>query len=321
MTAMRAPREPLLDMPASAMLFETADLDHAREQIGRVYCPCRFSAGVRRPTPARMHNLPGLAVGVSRFAYGADIVVEPERFGDFVLVLSTLAGRAAIAAEGCRHDGGPGRTVLVSHRQPARFHYSADNVQLVARIPVARLAEVGASLAASPAAVPASQVLDGAQHARWLALLGGLQQLLHPDTPAPLRSLLLPRAEELLLTSLLWNPVRPGGPPAPASLRRALDFMHAHAGEALTLAAIARAAQCGARTLHRVFQQSRGRTPMQELRQIRLARVRQALLHDAAPASVTATALRWGFTHLGQFAQDYRRAFGEKPSDTLRRRA
>jgi len=26
----------------------------------------------------------------------------------------------------------------------------------------------------------------------------------------------------------------------------------------------------------------------------------------------------WGFWHMGQFARDYRRLFGELPSDTLR---
>jgi AraC family ethanolamine operon transcriptional activator len=29
-------------------------------------------------------------------------------------------------------------------------------------------------------------------------------------------------------------------------------------------------------------------------------------------------AMRWGFLHFGRFAEDYRRLFGERPSDTLR---
>jgi AraC-like DNA-binding protein len=34
--------------------------------------------------------------------------------------------------------------------------------------------------------------------------------------------------------------------------------------------------------------------------------------------SVAALAARWGFTHLGRFAVDYRRRFGTYPSQTLR---
>ncbi|QBR00701.1 helix-turn-helix domain-containing protein [Paraburkholderia pallida] len=35
--------------------------------------------------------------------------------------------------------------------------------------------------------------------------------------------------------------------------------------------------------------------------------------------SVTAAAMKWGFLHLGGFAQDYRFMFGERASDTVRR--
>jgi AraC-like DNA-binding protein len=44
-------------------------------------------------------------------------------------------------------------------------------------------------------------------------------------------------------------------------------------------------------------------------------------LQSAQPAngeSVATIAARWGFTHLGRFAIDYRRRFGSYPSQTLR---
>jgi len=34
--------------------------------------------------------------------------------------------------------------------------------------------------------------------------------------------------------------------------------------------------------------------------------------------TVTATAERWGFGHLGEFSVMYRKRFGESPSQTLR---
>lgn len=59
---------------------------------------------------------------------------------------------------------------------------------------------------------------------------------------------------------------------------------------------------------------------MTYLRRLRLEKVHEEL-SAAEPdlASVTEVATRWGFVHLGRFAAAYYRAFGEFPSETLRR--
>jgi AraC-like DNA-binding protein len=61
---------------------------------------------------------------------------------------------------------------------------------------------------------------------------------------------------------------------------------------------------------------------MAYLKRVRLERVRAEL---AAPPRggrrrVTEIATAWGFSHLGNFAKDYKKQFGETPSATLRRR-
>lgn len=57
-------------------------------------------------------------------------------------------------------------------------------------------------------------------------------------------------------------------------------------------------------------------TAVDYLRTIRLNRVRMEL---AWRPTVTYAAAEWGFWHLGNFARDYQRLFGELPSDTHRR--
>jgi AraC-like DNA-binding protein len=41
---------------------------------------------------------------------------------------------------------------------------------------------------------------------------------------------------------------------------------------------------------------------------------------DPDLTTATITAWRWGFGHYGQFAAEYRRRYGRKPSETLRAR-
>jgi len=74
------------------------------------------------------------------------------------------------------------------------------------------------------------------------------------------------------------------------------------------------------RKLNYCFQEVLGLSPVKYLRAVRLNGARREL-RGAGAASVQDAATRWGFWHLGQFAQDYRRQFGELPSHTLRTRA
>jgi AraC-like DNA-binding protein len=55
------------------------------------------------------------------------------------------------------------------------------------------------------------------------------------------------------------------------------------------------------------------------VRQRRLHAVRRDLLAGDPGRTVTRVAFKWGFNHLGRFAAQYAREFGESPRDTLKR--
>src|SRR5215212_6551662 len=106
----------------------------------------------------------------------------------------------------------------------------------------------------------------------------------------------------------------------PQPLRRALIFIEERAGDPITLNEIAMAARLSPRGLQAAFRRHLDTTPLAHLRSIRMERAHRDL-QSADPAngvSVAATAAKWGFTHLGRFAIDYRRRFGVYPSQTLR---
>jgi AraC-like DNA-binding protein/tetratricopeptide (TPR) repeat protein len=108
--------------------------------------------------------------------------------------------------------------------------------------------------------------------------------------------------------------------PQPRSVRRAVQAMRADLGRRWTLDGIAAAAGVSARTLQRQFKSCFGKSPQALLRDIGFERARHELLQGRAESKVMNVALRCGFAHVGRFAVDYRRRFGETPSQTLKRR-
>ena len=101
--------------------------------------------------------------------------------------------------------------------------------------------------------------------------------------------------------------------------RLALEILHARAEEPLSITEVAAELGMGIRSLQMLFIKTFGIGPREMLNQIRLDLARKRLLTARPDAQVTSIALDSGFTHLGRFSEAYRRAFGERPIDTLRR--
>ncbi len=102
-------------------------------------------------------------------------------------------------------------------------------------------------------------------------------------------------------------------------VRAVEEFVSAHADEPLSLGDLCRIAGVSARTLQFSFNKHRGCSPTQFWRATRLDRARFEILSLEEPKSITEIATKWGFLHLGRFAAEYAKRFGETPSATLRR--
>ncbi|HLF31700.1 MAG TPA: helix-turn-helix transcriptional regulator [Xanthomonadales bacterium] len=139
----------------------------------------------------------------------------------------------------------------------------------------------------------------------------------------------LEHLEELIAASLIYSNnhnyseilLSPSEVSTPRHVRIAMDYIHAHAEDALTLHSLAEVAASSSRSLARGFQKYKNCTPMAYLRTVRIERAHEELMR-ACPEnySVILIANKWGFFNPGRFAQAYRKRFGENPSDTLRRR-
>jgi AraC-like DNA-binding protein len=105
----------------------------------------------------------------------------------------------------------------------------------------------------------------------------------------------------------------------PRDVGRALAYMRRALAHPLSVAELAQFCGVPERTLQRHFVTFLGRPPLAHFRRLRLGAVREALLAPGDGASITEIATSFGFTHLGRFAAEYRRLFGETPSATLAR--
>jgi len=106
---------------------------------------------------------------------------------------------------------------------------------------------------------------------------------------------------------------------APWQVRRAEGYIAANWDKPLTIEALAEETGASVRSIFRAFKQSRGYTPFEFAKRVRLAQARRMLENVDASRSVTDVAFACGFSDLGRFSKDFTQAFGERPSEVLKR--
>lgn len=107
---------------------------------------------------------------------------------------------------------------------------------------------------------------------------------------------------------------------APWAVRKAIDFITAHARRDISVSEVAAAAGVSLRALQQNFQRSLKLSPQDYIKKVRLEGARRALRDLASPRSIEEIAAEWGFVNRGHFATLYRKTFGELPSQTRRSR-
>jgi AraC-like DNA-binding protein len=313
-------------------LLVTKDLDEARHYITDVYIPHDLETRDGRILDFRLRYLASERLTVGHLVYGADaeLLVPPMR--DCYHMNLTLSGSTMVSQRGRWASTEAGRSgVLFNPTDAFTVRWSPDAVQYAVKLPRRSVESHLAKLIHRPVeqpiafdlgfdlSSPTGQSLLSSVHflRRELARPGGLATM--PVARDQLESLVL---TQLLLTipnnyaDLLRAPEAPA---RQSHIRRVVELIDAHPERDLTLAELAQAAGTTARALQRGFKDIVGMSPTAYVRAVRLDRVRDELLGGGPAVSVTDVAMRWGFFHLGRFAQQYKDRFGVLPSQTARR--
>jgi AraC family ethanolamine operon transcriptional activator len=158
-----------------------------------------------------------------------------------------------------------------------------------------------------------------------MAFLGATtRSLVKPDAPSPLSELAKSAVELIaraLVSALPPRHTKPSIKRQRQLIRQAEDYV-AHFSELpLRIGQLCREIDISERTLREAFYKATDTSPLAYLKTQQLNRVYR-ILRDVDPdeALIKDVAVANGFTHPGQFSRDYKRLFGELPSETLQRR-
>ncbi len=128
----------------------------------------------------------------------------------------------------------------------------------------------------------------------------------------------------LALVALLASAGNKSASPQPKTRRQRIvldseTLIAKYSEDPMTVQRLCRHTGVSKRTLEYAFDEQLGVTPKHFINFIRLNAVRKQLRSGTVEKVVDA-ANAWGFWHMGQFAADYRKLFGELPSSTLSQR-
>ncbi len=254
---------------------------------------------LRRGTPHDNLTIRIVAAGGTLYSVGRETLAAVPGQG---LILNTALAESGEYAEGSVHS-----TFTLHGEEVARTLQSAFERPVTKRLDFAVPFDVhtatGATLAGIMAAIAAGfrgdAPLASAPHAA-RRLRDALIMLILETFPHPYSS---------------WFE-RQAPAPAPWLIRRAIEFIDAHTSGPLTVQDVTEAIGIGLRSLQEGFRRHKQMSPHDYLKQARLAGVRAELLDPLSTRSIEEIARHWGFVNRGHFALDYRRTFGERPSQT-----
>ena len=314
-------------------LFESRDMGETRESVARVFCAHRLVTLQPRVELNACHHSARLHrhVSLNYVQYGPGVQIDPGCLQDFFLLQIPLRGAASIRCGAQQVEATPRLASLPSPTEPLTMRWADDSPHLIVWFArSALLARLEALLQApvrEPLVFDLGLPLDTPAAAPLVHFIDYLRLTLDAGNALQSGGRLGEHAEEYLMSSLLMsaghNHTRALAGEAqrqllPRVVRKAQEYMAAHADQPLSLADVCREAGCSARALQVAFRQHAGSGPMEFLRELRLDRVRTELLaaSGSAGGGVRQVAQKYGFLHLGHFAAQYWARFGERPSET-----
>ena len=310
-------------------VLHSRDPEFVRNRLSADFGATRLEPGADRGDfAARVNHLQIGGLGLSYCEYASKVSLE---FGEasFVRQIFNLSGSGQYEAGGHSGEITPGSwSSILPAEAPLKLDFQPGYRQLVLRIEFDALLR---NLSALLGQDVDTLVFDGTGD-RQPAMEALRRRVLHFATDFNERGvffsdLAAAEVERMVIMKFLMCHrhnythllMREPLPSAPSTVRAVEEFIEANWNKPIDIQSMTEVAKVSARSLFRQFKKDRGYSPADFAKRIRLNHARAMLEQSGGEVSVTQIALKCGFQNPGHFARDFRLAFGELPSETLRR--
>lgn len=270
-------------------------------------------------------------ISLGRMSYGGRALIEVENLKDFMMVQMPITGHEIIKKEGISYHSYNQCGSILNSNEDIRLLHFKDTEKLILKVDNSLLNKHCQNLISrslkDDIRFEANIDCTSLEGQKWEQTCEYVFQMLTTIKDVP--PILLTQYEELIATSLLLLQgnnyshlihQQKSQSVTPGFIRKIEKYIEEHAHEPLTILNIAEYGGISTRTLYAGFKRYRNTTPMLYLKEIRMRNVFDELQHaQSNEITVTEAAFKWGFNHLGHFSTDYKRRFGESPSETLLR--
>lgn len=314
-------------------LLESHDITEICDTVSKTYCQHSLRRRSSRASiDAQYCRASFGTLSFNYLRYGADVAIEPICFDRFYMLEVPLMGTAKLRYRGEEVESAGVVGSLVSSQGVLKSQWDGDTARLMVQLDRGLLERFATNMLGHAITRPIEFRLPvDMSHGIGAGLRDYVLHIAQQLTTNPFlrEHMLVERQIERTIAAMLLcgqphtysaevNAVAEPG--APKYVARAYDYIMENYRQDISIEDLVEVSGVSMRTLYAGFKRYKGVSPMLALKTRRLEAVHEDLLNACGGDSVTDIVFRWGFTHLGNFSRDYKKRFGELPSDTLRKR-
>lgn len=261
--------------------------------------------------------------GLSRISYGNHVRVKSPALDDIYHFQVVTRGECR-----WRHGGESlrvrrGQAMMVNPDEVIDLEYTQECEKVIIKVPASIMKSVSSTGSSAREQVVRFDRLpiDMRLCPSLMSILDAVFSEFEESGDSNLGAVTLPY-REIVLKKLLkvfpnnWNASDSVQPVSP-SMERIIRYIEENVKEDIELETLSQISNMSIRSIYNAFSRVFSTTPKSYVKLVKLRRLRNDLLHGHC-RNVTEVALDYGFSHLGRFSSDYRKRFGELPSETMR---
>lgn len=260
--------------------------------------------------------------------YGTDVTVKVEDLSNSYSISLPLSGYQELSSKTGNVQSNITSGVIISPSAPYELNISGNCRKTLVRISRQAMEMGLESLTGKPITNPLifNAKMDanvGLSSAWWRTIHYIESELGNPDSlyhsPAFIRDI-----EQALIKGMLTSQAHNYSDDVKNALRnnlpsyliKTIDYLKTNAKNEIHMDDIEWISGVSRNKLYADFKRHIGVPPTAYLKRIRMDGVRADIIKHMGEESISTLALNWGFNHLGRFSTEYKKMFGETPSET-----